>query len=127
MELTSTFGERIRALMIANGYSVQDLADRCNVSPQLVRRWVKLKKPSVSAENLLNLSTALHARMLWLVAARGPLDTIGIVDCTPEGAKHLAEMMPADRLASWLTIGRFLCMKDQHQAEQIGELAEAQA
>jgi transcriptional regulator with XRE-family HTH domain len=67
-----TFGARLRAAMLAAGISENhELARRLKVTPQVVRKWLREEKPSLSAENIVSLSEVLNVRVIWLARGTG--------------------------------------------------------
>ena len=68
------FGTRLRAAMLAAGIREnKELARRLKVSPQVVRKWLREEKPSLSAENIVSLSEVLNVRVIWLARGTGQL------------------------------------------------------
>ena len=68
------FGTRLRAAMLAAGITETEvLAKRVGVSPQVVRKWLRDEKPSLSAENIVSLSELLNVRVIWLARGTGQL------------------------------------------------------
>jgi transcriptional regulator with XRE-family HTH domain len=79
----STFGLRLKAAMLAAGVVDTDsLAKRVGVSPQVVRKWLRDKEPSLSAENIVSLSEVLNVRVLWLARGRGPIHSFTVKEYT---------------------------------------------
>ena len=74
-----TFGNRLRAAMMAAGISETEvLARRVGVSPQVIRKWLRDVKPHLSAENIVSLSEILNVRVLWLANGRGPIHSFTV-------------------------------------------------
>jgi transcriptional regulator with XRE-family HTH domain len=70
----SKFGERLKGAMLAAGLTdTAVLAEKINVSPQIIRKWLRSRTPNLSAGNIVSLSEALNVRVLWLANARGPI------------------------------------------------------
>lgn len=79
----STFGLRLKAAMLAAGVVDTDsLAKRVGVSPQVVRKWLRDKEPSLSAENIVSLSEVLNVRVLWLARGRGTIHSFTVKEYT---------------------------------------------
>jgi transcriptional regulator with XRE-family HTH domain len=65
--------------MLAAGITETEvLAKRCGVSPQVVRKWLRDEKPSLSAENIVSLSEQLNVRVMWLARGTGPLHSFTV-------------------------------------------------
>lgn len=78
------FGARLRAAMVAAGLkSAEQVAEKIGVTPQAVRRWMRMKNPDLSAQNLLDLSEALQVRAFWLGTGRGPISRFNAISVDP--------------------------------------------
>ena len=79
----STFGLRLKAAMLAAGVVDTDsLAKRVGVSPQVVRKWLRDKEPSLTAENIVSLSETLNVRVMWLARGTGQLHNFTVKEYT---------------------------------------------
>jgi len=82
-EKMTKFGVRLRAAMLAAGITETEvLAKRVGVSPQVVRKWLRDEKPSLSAENIVSLSEQLNVRVMWLARGTGPLHSFTVAAYT---------------------------------------------
>ncbi len=67
-----TFGSRVKASMLTAGLSVELVAEKLEVTPQVVRRWRRDREMHLSAKHLIELALILNVRAHWLGTGEGP-------------------------------------------------------
>lgn len=94
-----SFGARLKASMVAAGLKTpEEVAEKMGVTPQVVRRWTRLKRPQLSAENLLDLSDALNVRAFWLGRGMGPISRFNTTSPDPyDIEKFFSSLGPKER------------------------------
>lgn len=70
----SSFGSRVCAAMLAAGLTVEAVAKKLKVTPQVVRRWRRDTEMHLSGAHLVELARLLNVRTHWLGTGEGPLE-----------------------------------------------------
>lgn len=60
--------------MLAAGMSVEAVAKKLEVTPQVVRRWRRDKEMHLSGAHLVELARVLNVRTHWLGTGEGPVE-----------------------------------------------------
>lgn len=110
----TTFGNRLRAAMLAAGITETDtLARRVGVSPQVIRKWLRDRCPHLSAENIVSLSEVLNVRVLWLAKGRGPIHSFTVREYTePEMISAFRTLGPKEKILVRDFIGLLMRYQD---------------
>lgn len=88
------FAGRLKAAMLAAALDTKSVADKLEVTPQVVRRWLRDKEPHMSAKHLVSLAAVLNVRAHWLATGEGPASRFN------SSAYTEAEMVEAFRALS---------------------------
>ena len=67
------FSDRILAVLEIRNWSQSELARRAKITRGTVNSWIAERNKSISAENLLAVSTAANVYPAWLANGQGPI------------------------------------------------------
>ena len=92
------FATRLKAAMLAAGLDTKSVAKKLEVTPQVVRRWLRQKEPQMSAKNLVRLGVVLNVRAHWLATGEGPASRFNSSSYTEaEMIEAFHALSPAER------------------------------
>jgi transcriptional regulator with XRE-family HTH domain len=101
----STFGERLRAGMIAAGVETAgQLGAMCGISAATAGRYMTLAEADLSAKTAEKIARALNVRFGWLVTGLGP---VAFRQEAVDALVLLEQLSPRD-VQKWLAHGRSL-------------------
>lgn len=101
--MSSTFGERLRAAMLAAGMETPaQLGRLCGVNARTAERWLGLEDADLSAKTAYRVARCLKVRSSWLVAGEGeaPFSEAGTA------ARAIINRMSPTMARRWLALGR---------------------